>query len=99
MPNAETFKDISYQTFALLFDVIISEGGKYPKIQRAAEVIDSSVKDLTEPEKTVICSLYGLEGIRSTTVDKISQSMHIPIQDVIEIQRRVFSNFNTKINI
>ena len=99
MPNAETFKDISYQTFALLFDVIISEGGKYPKIQKAAEVIDSSVKDLTEPEKTVICSLYGLEGIRSTTVDKISQSMHIPIQDVIEIQRRVFSNFNTKINI
>lgn len=99
MPNAETFKDIPYQTFALLFDVIISEGGKYPKIQRAAEVIDSSVKDLTEPEKTVICSLYGLEGIRSTTVDKISQSMHIPIQDVIEIQRRVFSDFNTKINI
>ena len=99
MPNAETFKDIPYQTFALLFDVIISEGGKYPKIQRAAEVIDSSVKDLTEPEKTVICSLYGLEEIRSTTVDKISQSMHIPIQDVIEIQRRVFSDFNTKINI
>ena len=99
MPNAETFKDIPYQTFALLFDVIISEGGKYPKIQRAAEAIDSSVKDLTEPEKTVICSLYGLEGIRSTTVDKISQSMHIPIQDVIEIQRRVFSDFNTKINI
>ena len=99
MPNTETFKDIPYQTFALLFDVIISEGGKYPKIQRAAEVIDSSVKDLTEPEKTVICSLYGLEGIRSTTVDKISQSMHIPIQDVIEIQRRVFSDFNTKINI
>lgn len=99
MPNTEIFKDIPYQTFALLFDVIISEGGKYPKIQRAAEVIDSSVKDLTEPEKTVICSLYGLEGIRSTTVDKISQSMHIPIQDVIEIQRRVFSDFNTKINI
>lgn len=99
MPNAETFKDIPYQTFALLFDVIISEGGKYPKIQRAAEVIDNSVKDLTEPEKTVICSLYGLEGIRSTTVDKISQSMHIPIQDVIEIQHRVFSDFNTKINI
>lgn len=99
MSNAQTFKDIPYQTFALLFDVIISEGGKYPKIQRAAEVIDNSVKDLTEPEKTVICSLYGLEGRKITTVDKIAQSMHIPIQDVIAIQRRVFSNFNTKINI
>ena len=99
MPNAETFKDIPYQTFALLFDVIISEGGKYPKIQRAAKVIDSLVKDLTEPEKTVICSLYGLEGRKITTVDKIAQSMYIAIQDVIAIQRRVFSNFNTKINI
>ena len=99
MPNAETFKDIPYQTFALLFDVIISEGGKYPKIQRAAEIVESAVKDLAEPEKTVICSLYGLEGRKITTVDKIAQSMHIPIQDVIAIQRRVFSNFNTKINI
>lgn len=99
MQITETFKDIPYQTFALLFDVIISEGGKYPKIQRAAELIDNSVKDLAEPEKTVICSLYGLEGRKSTTVDKIAQSMHMSVQDVIAIQRKVFSDFNTKINI
>ena len=99
MEEKEFFKDLPRQAFQLLFDVILANGSKYPTIQRAAETIENELHNLSEPEQSIISSLYGLNGFKASCIDEIAKSSGLSITEVVAKQRNAFAHLDSKIKI
>ena len=98
MENNEVIKELSYNTFKLMLDVILVNGRNYPSIQKSAQVISDSLEGIGELNSNVLKDLYGLEDRKQLGVDKVAQKYNLTNEEVALILKKSLEFFGTKID-
>ena len=96
MENNEVIKELSYNTFKLMLDVILVNGRNYPSIQKSAQVISDSLEGIGELNSNVLKDLYGLEDRKQLGVDKVAQKYNLTNEEVALIRKKSLEFFGKK---